>query len=73
MMTQPAPSYCLGRSLLSKPLTPAQWTTCWNYGWHEPTPGWLTRVAYDFGHNVAPALIILAIGFFAVLALMMRR
>ena len=72
-MTHPAPSYCLGRSLVSKPLTPGQWKTCWDYGWHEPAPGWLTHVAYDFGHNVAPALIILAIGFFAVLALMMRR
>ena len=71
-MTQPTPSYCLGRSLVSKPLTPAQWQTCWKIGWHEPVPGWLTRVGHDFGHNMAPALIILAIGFIAVLALMRR-
>jgi hypothetical protein len=71
-MTQPAPSYCVGRSLVSKPLTPAQWSTCWKYGWHEPVSGWVTRAGYDFGHSVAPALIILAIGFFAVLALMRR-
>jgi hypothetical protein len=71
-MTQPTPSYCLGRSLVSKPLTPAQWTTCWNRGWHQPVPGWLTRAGYDFGHNVAPALIILVIGFVVVLALIRR-
>jgi hypothetical protein len=71
-MTQPAPSYCVGRSLVSKPLTPAQWATCWKVGWHEPVSGWVARAGYDFGHNVAPALIILVIGFFAVLALMRR-
>jgi hypothetical protein len=71
-MTQPAPSYCLGRSLVSKPLPPAQWATCWDHGWHEPPPGWLAHAGYDFGHNVGPALIILVIGFLAVLALMKR-
>jgi hypothetical protein len=71
-MTQPAPSYCLGRSLVSKPLPPAQWEICWKAGWREPVPEWLTRVAHDFGHNMAPALIILAIGFIVVLALMRR-
>jgi hypothetical protein len=71
-MTHPAPSYCVHRSLLSKPLTSAEWATCWKYGWHQPVPGWLARAGYDFGHNVAPALIILAIGFVAVLALMRR-
>ncbi len=57
----PEPSYCVGRTLLSKPLTPSQWATCWNYGMHQPVPGWLTRVGYDFGHNVLPALAVLAV------------
>jgi hypothetical protein len=35
----PEPSYCVGRTLLSKPLTPSQWATCWNYGMHQPVPG----------------------------------
>jgi hypothetical protein len=58
----PEPSYCVGRTLLSKPLTPSQWATCWNYGMHQPVPGWLTRIGYYYyyyGHNVAPALAIL--------------
>jgi hypothetical protein len=28
---------------------------------HQPGPGWLTRVGYDFGHNVLPALAVLAL------------
>ncbi len=66
----PEPSYCVGRALLSKLLPPSQWATCWNYGMHQPVPGWLTRVGYDFGHNVVPALVVLAVivaaGIFAV-------
>ena len=57
----PEPSYCAGRTLLSKLLTPSQWATCWNYGTHQPAPGWLTRTGYDFGHNVFPALAVLAL------------
>jgi hypothetical protein len=53
----PEPSYCqphLGA------LTPSQWATCWKYGWDEPTT--LTaRIGHDFGHNVLPVLIILAV------------
>ena len=64
----PAPSYCVGRTLLSKPPTPSQWATCWKHGMHQPVPGWLTQVGYDFGHNVLPALTVLALiviaGFF---------
>ena len=57
----PEPSYCVGRTLLSKPLTPSQWATCWNYGMHQPAPGWLTRAGYDFGHNALPLLAVLAV------------
>ena len=57
----PEPSYCVGRTLLSKLLTPSQWATCWNYGMHQPVSGGLTRVGYDFGHNVLPALAVLAL------------
>ena len=52
----PEPSYC-------KPhlgvLTPSQWTTCWKYGWDQPTT--LARIGNDLGHNVLPVLIILAV------------
>jgi hypothetical protein len=68
----PEPSYCVGRTLLSKLLTPSQWATCWNYGMHQPVPGWLTRVGYDFGHNVAPALAGLAVIVVAVIFLARR-
>jgi hypothetical protein len=57
----PEPSYCIGRTPLSTLLPPSQWATCWNYGMHQPVPGWLTRVSYDLGHNVAPALAALVI------------
>ena len=45
----PEPSYCVGRTLLSKPLPPSQWATCWNYGMHQPVPGWLTPPATTSG------------------------
>jgi len=35
-------------------------------------PGWLTRIGYDFGHNVAPALAILAVIVVAVIFLARR-
>jgi hypothetical protein len=28
---------------------------------HQPAPGWLTRVGYDFGHNGLPLLAVLAV------------
>lgn len=65
----PEPSYCVGRTLLSKLLSPSQWATCWSYGMHQPVPGWLTRVGYDFGHAMGPVLAVLAVivaGIFAV-------
>jgi len=68
----PEPSYCDGRTLLSKPLTPSQWATCWNYGMHQPVPGWLTRAGYDFGHNALPALAVLAVIVLAVIFLARR-
>ena len=68
----PEPSYCVGRTVLSKLLTPSHWATCWNYGMHQPVPGWLTRVGYDFGHNVAPALAGLAVMVVAIIFLARR-
>lgn len=57
----PEPSYCVGRTLPSKPLSPSQWATCWDYGMHQPAPGRLTRAGYDFGHNVLPLPAVLAV------------
>jgi hypothetical protein len=57
----PEPAYCTIH--LGRPLTPTQWMTCWKYGWDEPT----SRIAYDFGHNVLPVLIILAVIAFLVM------
>lgn len=54
----PEPSYCSIH--LVKPLSPSQWTTCWKYGWDEPT-NLMGRLGHDFGHNVLPVLIILAV------------
>ena len=69
----PEPSYCVGRTVLSKLLTPSQWATCWNYGMHQPAPGWLTRIGYDFGHNVLPpALAVLVLIVVAVIFLARR-
>ena len=47
----PEPSYCVGRILPGKPLSPSQWATCWKYGWDESTTV-ASRIGYDFGHNV---------------------
>ena len=75
MMTQltpaPEPSYCAARTLPSKPLTPSQWITCVKYGWNEQTTA-VARLGHDFGHSVLPALIVLAVIFLAVRALIRR-
>ena len=39
---------------------------------HQPVPGWLTRAGYDFGHNVLPALAVLAVIVLAVIFLARR-
>ncbi len=39
---------------------------------HQPVPGWLTRIGYDFGHNVAPALAVLTVIVVAVILLARR-
>lgn len=60
----PEPSYCKGLS--GKPLPPTEWATCWKYGWNEST-NTLARIGYDFGHNVLPMLIAVAVIAFAVI------
>ena len=54
----PEASYC--KLHLGRPLTPSQWTTCWKYGWNEPT-NLMGRLGHDFGHNVLPVLIVVAV------------
>lgn len=54
----PEPSYCTIH--LGRPLTPSQWTTCWKYGWNEPTT-LMARIGHDLGHNALPVLLILAV------------
>ena len=39
---------------------------------HQPVPGWLTRAGDDFGHNVLPALAVLAVIVLAVIFLARR-
>jgi hypothetical protein len=63
----PEPSYCVGRTPLSKQLNLSQLSTCLKYGWSEPTTA--ARLGHDLGHSVLPALIVLAIIFVAVRAL----
>jgi hypothetical protein len=65
----PEPSYC--KIHLGSPLTPSQWMTCWKYGWNEPT-SLMARIGHDFGHNVLPVLIILAIIVFVVVRIVSR-
>ena len=65
------PSYCVGRTPLSKPLTPAQWVTCLKYGWDQPATT-VARLSHDFGHSIVPALIVLAAVLIAVRALLRR-
>jgi hypothetical protein len=43
-------------------------STCLKYGWSEPTTT-TARLGHDFGHIVLPALIVLAIIFVVVRAL----
>jgi hypothetical protein len=60
----PEPSYC--QVHFGRPLTPSQWTTCFKYGWDEPTST-MARLGHDFGHNVLLALIVLAVIVFLVM------
>jgi hypothetical protein len=64
----PEPSYC--KLHLGVP-TPSQWTTCWKYGWDQPTT-LMARIGYDFGHNVLPVLIVVAVIVFVVMRSMSR-
>jgi hypothetical protein len=59
---------CVGRTLLSKPPTLSQWLTCAQQGWDEKTST-AARLGLEFGHTVLPALIVLAVIFLAVRAL----
>jgi hypothetical protein len=65
----PEPSYC--KIHLGGPLTPSQWMTCWKYGWNEPTT-LMARIGHDFGHDVLPVLIILAVMVFVVIRSLIR-
>lgn len=64
----PEPSYC---QLHLGALTPSQWTTCWKYGWDEPTT-LMARIGHDFGHNALSVLIILAVVAFLIMKAMIR-
>jgi hypothetical protein len=51
------PAYCSsGHGVL----TPAQWKTCWDGGWKQPTTTAANAGTFA-GHNVAPVLIVLLI------------
>jgi hypothetical protein len=64
----PEPSYC---KLHLSVLTPSQWTTCWKYGWDQPTT-LMARIGNDVGHDVLPVLIVLAVIVFLALRSMSR-
>ena len=42
-----------------QPLSLSQWSTCFKYGWSEPTTT-AARLGHDFGHSALSALIVLA-------------
>jgi hypothetical protein len=54
----PEPTYC--KVHLGRPLTPSQWTTCWKYGWDEPT-NMMSRFGHVVGHDMLPVLIVLTV------------
>ncbi len=57
LAAKPVPGYCAsGHGIL----TPAQWKTCWDIGWGQPTTTAANAGAFA-GHNVMPFLIGLAI------------
>ena len=54
---QQVPAYCTsGHGVL----TPAQWKTCWDIGWSQPTTTAANAGAFA-GHNVAPFLVVVAL------------
>jgi hypothetical protein len=59
----PEPSYC--KVHLGRPLAPSQWTTCWKYGWDEPTT-MMSRFGHVVGHDMLPVLIVLTVIAFLV-------
>ena len=56
---------------LGRPQTPSQWMTCWKYGWNKPTT-LMARIGHEFGHNMLPVLIILAVIVFVVMRSLIR-
>jgi hypothetical protein len=46
--------------------------TGWKSGWGQPT-NTAGRLGYDFGHNVLPVLIVLALAVFLAVKLARRR
>ena len=52
--------------------SPAAWMTGWKSGWDQPT-NTAARLGYDFGHNVFPALIVVALAVFFAVKLARRR
>ena len=65
----PEPSYC--KLHVGAPLSPAQWTTCFKYGWNEPA-NLTARIGHDFGHDVLPVLIVIAVIAFVIVRTMIR-
>jgi hypothetical protein len=59
----PEPSYC--KVHLGGPLTPSQWTTCWKYGWDEPTT-MAARLGHAFGPVALLAIVALVVIVFFV-------
>jgi hypothetical protein len=37
------------------------WSQKWKCGWNQPVPPAVTHAGYDFGHNLLPALAVLAV------------
>lgn len=57
-----APAYCLHRTLASKPLSPAEWGTCFKYGFkyglHLPSTA-VAHAGYDLGIVLVPVVLII--------------
>ena len=51
--------------------TTGTWQQKWNCGWNHPDPA-AVRAGYEFGHNIFPALFVLAVVIFLYRAVKKR-
>lgn len=66
------PVYC-NRALWTKPLTPSQWQTCWNYGWDKPVSHTVQHAGFVAGESFLPVIAAAVVVALIVLFIRSRR